>query len=810
MSNLNACIMARISYVFVHVAALCASQAAIAQTLPIPPASPVPVIRYEYDTRGNPTHIIKAPDVAGFGFTNSITYDQLSRPKDWTDPDAGTTSVGYDAADNVISVTDPRSLQTFYPRNGFGEVRKTQSPDTGTATVVTDTAGNVTRRTDSRGIVANYAYDGLNRLRSASYSLTGQTTQSFAWTYDQTGTGFTNGIGRLTSSTFAGGSTRYAYDALGRLTSALQTLDPATGANTSTVSLTASYTYSPSGNLASVGYPSGRVLTTAYAQGLPTTLSLAAATGASSNVLMSAIKFAPFGSVQSWNWATTGGAVAHTRVFDASGRLVRYPLGKHVRDVSYDAAGRISRYTHYLRASASTGTAAPALDQQFGHDKLDRLVSVTGATGALTYTYDANGNRTSVATGSGAPAVYTIASTSNRLLATAVPTANFSYDAAGSMTADGNGITLGYDLRQRLATLTTTAGTTRYTYDAGGQRVRKAGPATGTVLYVYDPQGQLLGEYDSAGRAIREYVWLHSMPVAIFTPQSATSAVTAPPVVYYLHADHLGTPRVAMDTSGNVRWSWLADPFGASAANEAPTASMAPLKVSLRLPGQVFDQESGLHYNYMRDYFPGTGRYVQSDPIGLEGGINTYAYVEGSPLSYLDPKGLQVRQGSPVLPYSGTITASRVQTLLSQIRQYNSSYSYQAIRPSAGPESGYTHADIALLMGVLRGYQNAQVCTRDGVPIGRFIAGHNANVMIEPAGGSTVPYGRFGVDTHTLFPNGSNFQRINPNGHPNNPTPHGHGHLMGTGPGRAGQGPSVDVNGNVVPANSGAAHWPIN
>ena len=97
-----------------------------------------------------------------------------------------------------------------------------------------------------------------------------------------------------------------------------------------------------------------------------------------------------------------------------------------------------------------------------------------------------------------------------------------------------------------------------------------------------------------------------------------------------------------------------------------------------------------------------------------------------------------------------------------------------------------------------------------GNQIGRIIVDSKGNAMIEPVGGKTVAAGKGGVDTHTLYPNGSNYQRLNPQGHANNPTPHGHGHAPGTGPGMKGQGPSLDVNGNVVPWNSPAAHWPIN
>ncbi|WP_461612180.1 RHS repeat-associated core domain-containing protein [Clostridium sp. Marseille-QA1073] len=96
-----------------------------------------------------------------------------------------------------------------------------------------------------------------------------------------------------------------------------------------------------------------------------------------------------------------------------------------------------------------------------------------------------------------------------------------------------------------------------------------------------------------------------------------------------------------------------------------------------------------------------------------------------------------------------------------------------------------------------------------GKEVGRFIGDEKGNIMIEPKGGYTVP-GKDPVDTHTLYPNKSNYQRLNPNGHPKDSTPHGHGHLEGTGPNMKGQGPSIDVNGNQVDLWNPAAHWKIN
>ena len=173
--------------------------------------------------------------------------------------------------------------------------------------------------------------------------------------------------------------------------------------------------------------------------------------------------------------------------------------------------------------------------------------------------------------------------------------------------------------------------TTSYGVNGLGQRVSKAGSGvqpSGAVVYTYDEAGHLIGEYDGVtGAAEQETVWLGDLPVAVLTGDLTS------PAVYNVHPDHLSAPKVITDQIGNVVWNWNHDPFG----NGQPTGT---LSYNLRFPGQYYDVETGLNYNMNRDYDPVLGRYLQSDPIGLEGGINTYGYVGQNPLWAVDPLGL--------------------------------------------------------------------------------------------------------------------------------------------------------------------------
>ena len=121
------------------------------------------------------------------------------------------------------------------------------------------------------------------------------------------------------------------------------------------------------------------------------------------------------------------------------------------------------------------------------------------------------------------------------------------------------------------------------------------------------------------------------------------------------YADHLGTPRAITKATDNQKvWEWQnVDPFGANLPNENPSA-LGNFAFNLRFPGQYADQETGTFYNYFRDYDPSTGRYIQSDPIGLQGGLNTFAYAYDSPLRCFDPKGLDAFGFEPPNPSKAT------------------------------------------------------------------------------------------------------------------------------------------------------------
>ena len=146
--------------------------------------------------------------------------------------------------------------------------------------------------------------------------------------------------------------------------------------------------------------------------------------------------------------------------------------------------------------------------------------------------------------------------------------------------------------------------------------------------------GHLIGEYTNAGTLKQETIWLGDIPVAVLTNKTGGFNL------WYVHTDHLNTPRrISRPSNNKLRWRWDPTPFGEGVPNENPQA-LGVFKYHLRFPGQYFDIETNLAYNYFRDYDSAIGRYVESDPIGLHDSVNTYAYGRGNPVSKMDPMGL--------------------------------------------------------------------------------------------------------------------------------------------------------------------------
>ncbi len=199
---------------------------------------------------------------------------------------------------------------------------------------------------------------------------------------------------------------------------------------------------------------------------------------------------------------------------------------------------------------------------------------------------------------------------------------NFHYDASGNTTQKGD-IQFVYNEAARLKKSVNGITTAEFLYNGKGERVVKLLGSTESH-YIFNNHGQIIAEADGQGNIQKEYVYLAGQPFAQIIGSH----------IYYYHNSHLGTPEIMTDAAQNIVWQASYTPFGKA------TIEVNTIDNNIRFPGQYYDEESGLHYNYYRYYDPETGRYITSDPIGLGGGLNTYTYVGGNPINRVDPLGL--------------------------------------------------------------------------------------------------------------------------------------------------------------------------
>ncbi|MBJ7313814.1 hypothetical protein H7U20_26985, partial [Rugamonas sp. CCM 8940] len=236
------------------------------------------------------------------------------------------------------------------------------------------------------------------------------------------------------------------------------------------------------------------------------------------------------------------------------------------------------------------------------------------------------------------------------------------YDAAGQPQSIG-ARSYQWDALGRLLAVRNGAHTlARYRYNHRGERIAKT-TVDQHSYYLYENR-KLVAELDGQGKIRRQYVYLADQPVAIIDSRvqdAATGERTGlarfladvaaiwhawfghGDTIAYLHNNHLGVTELVSDAQGKPLWRADYAAFGklisTAVLNKTGTPSDA-FQFNLRLPGQYADQETGLHYNGQRYYDPARGRYLTPDPLGLRAGANSYAYVGGNPLKYVDPDGL--------------------------------------------------------------------------------------------------------------------------------------------------------------------------
>ena len=538
--------------------------------------------------------------------TTSYDYNAHGELSKTTFADGHYTLLTHDGQGHMSSFRDPNGRYTREYRDGFGRVYRRESPDSGVTAYAYDAAGREVEMIRANGMVVETDYDALGRITETRATGAAQVTYQYDYC--------SNGKGLLCRQSDAGGLTYYNYDVASRLQSKVSYV----GAS----SYRFSWVYDHLDRPIRIGYPGNVAALYEYDRQGRVDNVYAEINGLRKGVVGN-VSYFPMGPMSGW---TYGNQRTSEFWHDKDYRLgSKFTSGIQNLQFRYDDADQLTQIYNYRNSNDS---------QAYTYDLRSRLRTVVSNSGNHTWDYDANGNRKLHDWSEGYDD-FSYESGTNRLRQLIAPAGRarlMSFDPAGNLTLDlrGSGSSsveyeYSYDGRNHLRTARVGTTTTEYVYNAQQQRVTKLTP-TQHYRYFHD-EHKLMAETNDQGLDIdSQIIWLGSTPVGVVRRG----------VLYYISTDQLNRPAAITDSARRIVWQASNLAFD----REVSYHDSAFGEFNLGFPGQYKDDETGLWYNWRRYYDASLGRYTQSDPIGLEGGLNTYGYATASPTGDVDPDGL--------------------------------------------------------------------------------------------------------------------------------------------------------------------------